>query len=103
PLYPALLALLGSSIVLGTLLSLVSARLGAWCVAEIARPTLGDDVARDSVLVLALFPTAFVFTAVYSDGLFLALSAASFLAAMRARPLPAGGARGLARGDPAPR
>jgi hypothetical protein len=96
PLYPALLALLGSSIVLGTLLSLVAAGLGAWCVAEIARPTLGDDVARDSVLVLALFPTAFVFTAVYSDGLFLALSAASFLAAQRRRPWLAGVAGGLA-------
>src|SRR5207247_9179778 len=96
PLYPALLALLGSSLVLGTLLSLVAAGLGALCVAEIVRPTLGEDVARDSVLVLALFPTAFVFTSLYSDGLFLALSAASFLAAQRRRPWLAGIAGGLA-------
>ena len=60
------------------------------------RPTLGEDVARDSVLVLALFPTAFVFTSLYSDGLFLALSAASFLAAQRRRPWLAGIAGGLA-------
>jgi len=98
PLYPALLALLGSSLVLGTLLSLVTAGLGAWCVAEIARPLLGDEGARDSVLVLALFPTAFVFTALYSDGLFLAFAAASFLAAQRGRPVLAGIAGGLAVG-----
>jgi hypothetical protein len=98
PLYPALLAALGSSLVLGTLLSLVAAGIGAWCVAEIARPILGDEGARDSVLVLALFPTAFVFTALYSDGLFLACAAASFLAAQRGRPVLAGVAGGLAVG-----
>jgi hypothetical protein len=98
PVYPALLALVGSSLVLGTLLSVIAAGLGAWCVAEIARPVLGDDGARDSVLVLALFPTAFVFTALYSDGLFLAFAAASFLAAQRDRPLLAGIAGGLAVG-----
>jgi hypothetical protein len=96
PLYPALVALLGSSLVWGTLLSLVAAGLGAWAVAEIARPRLGAAGAHDTVLVLALFPTAFVFTAVYSDGLFLALSAASFLAADRGRPWLAGLAGALA-------
>ena len=96
PLYPALVALLGSSIVWGTLLSLVAAGLGAVCVFRIARAKLGDSGAHDTVLVLALFPTAFVFTAVYSDGLFLLLSAASFLAAERGRPWLAGIAGGLA-------
>lgn len=98
PLYPAALALLGSSLVLGTLLSLLAAGVGAWCVAEIARPLLGEAGAKDSVLVLALFPTAFVFTALYSDGFFLAFAAASFLAALRGRPLLAGVAGGLAVG-----
>ena len=96
PLYPTLLSLLGSSLVWGTLLSLVAAGLGAWFVAAIARPKLGAAGARDTVLILALFPTAFVFTAVYSDGLFLMLSAASFLAAERGRPWLAGIAGGLA-------
>ena len=96
PLYPALLALVGSSIVWGTLLSLVAAGLGAWCVSEIAREKLGDGAARDTVLILALFPTAFFFTAVYSEGLFLLLSAGSFLAAQRSRPWLAGFAGGLA-------
>jgi Gpi18-like mannosyltransferase len=96
PLYPALVALVGSSPVWATLLSLTAAGIGAWCVAEIARERLGDAIAYDSVLVLALFPTAFLFTAVYSDGLFLALSAASFLAAQRRRPWLAGLCGGLA-------
>ena len=96
PLYPALVALLGSSLVWGTLLSLTAAGLGAWCISEIAREKLGADGAHDTVLILALFPTAFVFTAVYSDGLFLLLSAASFLAAERSRPWLAGIAGGLA-------
>jgi len=96
PLYPALVSLLGSSLVWGTLLSLVAAGFGAWFVSEIARERLGASGARDTVLVLALFPTAFVFTSVYSDGLFLMLSAASFLAAQRGRPWLAGLAGGLA-------
>jgi hypothetical protein len=96
PLYPTLLWVLGSSLVWGTLLSLVAAGIGAKLVFQIARPTLGDEGARDTVLVLALFPTAFVFTAVYSDGLFLMLSAASFLAAERGRPWAAGIAGALA-------
>jgi Mannosyltransferase (PIG-V) len=96
PLYPALVSLLGSPLVWGTLISLVAAGLGAWCISEIASEKLGADGARDTVLILALFPTAFVFTAVYSDGLFLFLSAASFLAAERSRPWLAGIAGGLA-------
>jgi Dolichyl-phosphate-mannose-protein mannosyltransferase len=96
PFYPALVWALGSSFVWGTLLSLAAAGAGAALVFRIARPRLGDEGARDAVLVLALFPTAFVFTAVYSDGLFLMLSAASFLAAERGRPWAAGIAGGLA-------
>ena len=97
PMYPALLALLGSSLVWGTLLSLVAAGLGAVCVFRIAKAKLGDDGAHHTILVLALFPTAFVFTAVYSDGLFLLLSAASFLAAERGRPWLAGSQAGRRR------
>ncbi len=96
PLYPALVALGGSSLVWGTLLSLTAAGVGAWVVSRIASERLGPSGARDTVLILALFPTAFVFTAVYSDGLFLMLSAAAFLAAQQGRPWLAGIAGGLA-------
>jgi hypothetical protein len=91
PLYPAVLHVLGSSIVTGTLVSLVAGGLGAWAVAEI-EPGLRDD----AVLLLALFPTAYVFSSVYSDGLFLALSAWSFLFAQRGQAWRAGVAGGLA-------
>jgi hypothetical protein len=96
PLYPALLWLGGSSLVWGTVLSLVAAGLAAWIVSDIARERLGPAGARDTVLILALFPTAFVLTAVYSDALFLLLSAASFRAAQRGRPWLAGVTGGLA-------
>jgi hypothetical protein len=100
PLYPALVHALAwlfrSYLVAGTLLSLASAGVAAWALAQIARPLLGERGARDSVLYLALFPTAFVFTALYSDGLFLALSTISFLAAVRGRSWTAGIAGGLA-------
>jgi hypothetical protein len=100
PLYPALVHGLAwvtrSALVAGTLLSLAAAGVAAWALAEIARPLLGPRGARDAVLVLALFPTAYVFTAVYSDALFLALSTASFLAALRGRSWTAGILGGLA-------
>ena len=100
PLYPTLVGWLsvvtGSTLVAGVLLSLVAAGAGAVGVAELGRALLGDRVARDSVLYLALYPTGFVFTAVYSDGLFLALSAWAFVFALRDRPWLAGLFGGLA-------
>jgi hypothetical protein len=102
PLYPALVHGLtwvtGSTLVAGTLISLASAAVAAAVLAELARMLLGDRAARHAVLYLALYPVAFVFTAVYSDALFLALSAAAFLASERGRPLLAGVLAGLATG-----
>ena len=102
PLYPALVHGLewvtGSTLVAGTLISLASAAVAAAVLAELARKLLGDRAARDAVLYLALYPVAFVFTAVYSDALFLALAAASFLAAERGRRVLAGVLVGLATG-----
>jgi mannosyltransferase PIG-V len=93
PLYPLLTAALGfvvrSDLVAGTLISLVAAGLAGVAVMRIARRLGGERVARDSVLFLALYPIAFVFTAVYSDGLFLALAAWAFLAALDGRTLTA--------------
>jgi len=94
PLYPALVHVLGvvigSNMVAGVLLSLAAAAVGAWALVEIARPLVGEAAAKDTVLLLALYPTAFVFTSVYSEGLFLAFVTTSFLAAQRGRPWLAG-------------
>ena len=100
PLYPllvhALSWVLRSTVVAGVLLSLVAAGVAAVLIVEIARPLLGPGGARDSLLLVALYPLAFVFTAVQSDALFLALSAGAFLAALRGRAWIAGICGGLA-------
>jgi len=102
PVYPALAHGLawvtGSTLVAGVLISLASAAVAAWALAEIARALLGARGVRDAVLYLALYPVGFVFTALYSDALFLALALAAFLAAMRGRAVAAGVLGGLATG-----
>ena len=100
PLYPLLARALSyplfSLLVASVLISLVAAGIGAVLVERLATPLLGERTARDAVLLLALFPVAFVFTAPFSEGLFLALSAGAFLAAVRERPWLAGGLAALA-------
>ena len=102
PVYPAaahaLAWLTGSTLVAGVLISLAAGAAAAWALAEIARPILGARGANDAVLYLALYPVGFVLTALYSDGLFLALAAGSFLAATRGKAVTAGVLGGLATG-----
>ncbi len=102
PVYPAVVHgvawLTGSLLVAGVLVSLASGAVAAWVLAQIARPLLGARGASDTVLYLALYPVGFVFTSLYSEGLFLALASGSFLAAMRGRPLLAGVLGGFATG-----
>jgi hypothetical protein len=102
PLYPLLVHAVGevtrSLVVAGVLVSLVAGGIAAVLLARMARELVGERVASDTVLYLAAYPVAFVFTAVYSDGLFLALAAGSVYAAMRRNPLLAGVLGGLAVG-----
>jgi Mannosyltransferase (PIG-V) len=94
PLYPALTAALGyvlrSNLVAGVLISLIAAGAAAAGLVRVARAVASPAVAADSVLFLALYPIAFVFTAVYSDALFLALAVWSFAFAFRGRGFAAG-------------
>ena len=94
PVYPAVVHSLtwvtGSELVAGVLISLVAGGIAAWVLAQLARPLLGVRGAHDVVLYFALYPVGFVFTSLYSEGLFIALAAGSFLAATRGRPLLAG-------------
>jgi hypothetical protein len=93
PLYPLVVRgvaeVVRSTVVAGVLVSVASAGIAAIAIFRIGRRLLGESVASDSVLFLALFPLAFVFTAVYSDGLFLALAGWSFLAALRRQAISA--------------
>jgi hypothetical protein len=89
PLYPLLVrvagAPLGSALIGGALLS--TALLGVALVLLHRLVTLDHDraVARNAVLVTALFPMSFFFSAVYSESLFLALSIGAVYAARRER------------------
>ena len=100
PLYPLLVqvagAPLGSALVGGALLS--TALLGVALVVLHRLVALDHDraVARNAVLVTALFPMSFFFSAVYSESLFLALSVGAVYAARRERWAWAGALGALA-------
>ena len=100
PLYPLLVHAVAvvtrSAVVAGVLISLVAAGAAAVALVRIARPLLGPAAASDVLLLVALYPLAFVFTAPQSDALFLALAAWSFLLAQRGSPVRAGVLGGLA-------
>ena len=101
PLSPLLVAGLGWAFAGHTLLAgvVVSLAAGAAAFGLLYRLTLdrlGQDVARHTVLFLAVAPTSLFFGAVYSESLFLLLAVAAFLAAERGRFWQAGAAGGLA-------
>jgi hypothetical protein len=89
PLYPLLVRIvgapLGSALIGGALASV--ALLGVALVLLHRLVALDHDraVARNAVLVTALFPMSFFFSAVYSESLFLALSIGAVYAARRER------------------
>ena len=94
PIYPlvvhAVAFVVRSTLVAAVLVSVVSAFAAAAAIVRIARIVLDGRAASDAALYVALYPLAFVFTAAYSDGLFLAFAAGAFLAALRGRALSAG-------------
>src|SRR5919199_3882824 len=97
PLYPLLMrsvaALCGGPIspgglsVYGVLLSLVAFCIALYFVYRIAEDGWGTRAAQGTVLTLAFFPTSFFLNAVYTESLFLALSAGSLWAARVRRDL----------------
>jgi hypothetical protein len=93
PLYPlvvrAVAVVVRSAVAAGVIVSLVSAAGAASLLYRLSG-------SRSAVLLLALYPVAFVFTSIYSDAFFLLLAIASFLAAVRGRSLAAGVLGGLA-------
>ncbi len=101
PLYPLVVALAGAPaavlvddraayLLTGILVSLVAFGVGLYFVHRLTALELGEDVARTTVWLVALFPTAFAFSAVYTESLFLALSAGALYAARRERWAVAG-------------
>ena len=91
PLYPLLLragleAGLGVAVA-GVILSTVVTLPALYFVHELARARHGERAAVAATVALAFFPTAFFLNAVYSDPLFLALSAGSLWAVYVRRDL----------------
>jgi hypothetical protein len=101
PLYPFLVAglgvvLLGHPLLAGVVLSLAAGSAAFVLLHRLAEVKLGADIARRTVLFLALAPTSLFFGAVYSEALFLLLAVATFLTAERGSFWKAGGLAGLA-------
>jgi hypothetical protein len=77
-------------------IAFAAAIAGVVYATRIARDLAGDAVARDTAILLALYPVALVFTAPYSEGLFLFAAAGSLHYGMRGRNWTAGLLAGLA-------
>ena len=100
PLYPLLMRaggwVVGSPLLAGGLISL-ACFLGALVLLHrLVALELGPQHARPTLLLVAFFPTALYFSAVYSEGLFLLVSVGAFLAARCERWVWAGLLGGLA-------
>lgn len=100
PLYPGLMRvggwIVGSPLVAGLLISLACFLVALVLLHRLAAIELGERDARGTVLLMAFFPSAFFFSAVYSESLFLLLSVGALLAARQGRWTWAGVAGGLA-------
>ena len=89
PLYPLLIRIFGtvfrSDLVGGVFVSLACFAVGLVVVYRLASLELGEDHASVCVMLLAFSPMAFFFSAVYTESLFLALSAGCIYRARRGR------------------
>jgi hypothetical protein len=100
PLYPELIRVLGyvvgSDVVAGVTISLVSFAAALVLLHRLAELELGPRAADATVLLLAFAPLSFFFSAVYTESLFLLLSVGAIYAARRERWVIACGLAGLA-------
>lgn len=100
PLYPLLVWIAavptGSALVGGALVSTACLGVALFLLHRLVALDHTRAVARNAVLVTALFPMAFFFSAVYSESLFLMASVGALYAARRERWAWAGALGGLA-------
>jgi Gpi18-like mannosyltransferase len=82
PLYPALIRLTTFDFVYINLSALIVSNVGSGVAAvflfKLAKLDFDEGIAKKAVLYLCVFPTAYFLSAIYSEGLFLALTIASF-------------------------
>lgn len=100
PVYPLVVRgvawVVRNDVAAGMLVSLAAAATAAVVLERIARRHVPPEGARTAVVLFALYPLAFVFTAYYSDGLFVLFALLALDAAERGRALVAGVAGALA-------
>jgi Mannosyltransferase (PIG-V) len=100
PLYPLLMRVVGwvvgSPLTAGIVISLACFLAALALLHRLAALELGERDARGTVLLVAFAPTAFFFSAVYSESLFLLVTVGAFLAARHGRWAAAGALGGLA-------
>jgi len=94
PIYPLLIRLLGSVIkdfyLSGLIVSNVLLITGAFFLYKLVRLNYNDETAMRSVKYLFLFPTAFIFSGIFSESLFLTLAIVCFYCAKRGKWLFSG-------------
>ncbi len=94
PLYPLLIRIFSwsavSAVVAGVLISLMAFWVGLELIHRLVERDFGTRAATATVWLLALYPMSFFFSAVYTEALFLALSAGCIYLARRERWLWAG-------------
>ena len=83
PLYPLAVRLFGMALgghylLAGLLLSSACLAGGLFFLHRLVREDFGEEIARRSVLLLAIFPTSVFFTSLYTESLFLMTSLAAF-------------------------
>ncbi len=94
PLYPLFIRgfgfIVGDLAIAAFILSAVFAFIASCFLFKLAELELGEGVAKKTVILLLFFPTAFFFSAVYTESLFLSLAVASFYYARRGNWLVSG-------------
>jgi hypothetical protein len=94
PLYPILIRavslLTGSAVIAGVLISLVSMIVAMLLIRRLTELEFGDRVADVTVWLLAFGPMAVFLSAIYTESLFLALTAGTLYAARRGKWAQAG-------------
>ncbi|HEY7347463.1 MAG TPA: glycosyltransferase family 39 protein [Ktedonobacterales bacterium] len=102
PLYPLLIRGMGimiggNNLTAALLISTIASFFAFYLLYLLARELTGStEIARASVIVLALFPVSFFLMAGYTEAIFLALAIGAYLAARRGSWLVAGGLTALA-------
>ncbi|MCL6106847.1 MAG: hypothetical protein M1309_05820 [Actinobacteria bacterium] len=90
PLYPVSMKALGfllgkRYLIAGLMISAISLYAAMFLLFRLIRDDFGEDIARRATWLMSIFPTAFFFTAPYTESLFLLLSVACFYYARKGR------------------